>query len=173
MYTPNKPPKISFRLEESEVMEFKLLKLKKVMERMKDELKKEFDFLKYVLHSIWEEILNDIRDYHTLNSCIIEEVKEIKDVEFESHIGKVEEQYLKKKRFESTYDLSSLRDPYFHGFNSTPRNYFIPKTNMSMFDGNYPLTWIFHMEQCFETMMKQLSNQAIMEYLIKWKNLPI
>jgi hypothetical protein len=38
---------------------------------------------------------------------------------------------------------------------------------------NIPLTWIFQMEQFFETMMKQLRNQAIIEYLIKWKNLPI
>ena len=44
---------------------------------------------------------------------------------------------------------------------------------MSMFDDNYPLTWIFQMEQLFETMMKWLRNQAIMEYLIKWKNLTI
>ena len=29
------------------------------------------------------------------------------------------------------------------------------------------------MEQSFETMMKQLRNQEIMEYLVKWKNLPI
>ena len=44
---------------------------------------------------------------------------------------------------------------------------------MIKFGGNYPVTWIFQMEPFFETMMKQLRNQAIMEYLIKWKNLPI
>ena len=43
---------------------------------------------------------------------------------------------------------------------------------MMKFDGNYPIMWIFPMEPFFETMMKQLRNQAIMEYLIKWKNLP-
>ena len=43
---------------------------------------------------------------------------------------------------------------------------------MSKFDGSYPLTWIFQMEQFFETMMKQLRNQAFMEYIIKWNNLP-
>ena len=44
---------------------------------------------------------------------------------------------------------------------------------MIKFDGNYHVEWIFQMEQFFETMMKQLRNHAIMEYLIKWKNLPI
>ena len=78
------------------------------------------------------------------------------------------------KKFESlTYDLSSTQDPHFHGFNSTPRNYFIPNIDMIKFDGNYYVAWIFQMEQFFETMMKQLRNQAIMEYRIKWKNLLI
>ena len=44
---------------------------------------------------------------------------------------------------------------------------------MIKFDGNNPVAWIFQMEPFFETMLKQLRNQAIMEYLIKWKNLPI
>ena len=44
---------------------------------------------------------------------------------------------------------------------------------MIKFDGNYHVAWIFQMEQLFETMMKQLRNQEIMEYIIKWKNLPI
>ena len=102
-----------------------------------------------------------------------EEVNENKDVESLSLTGKVEAQ-LKIKKFESlTYDLSSAQDPHFHGFNLAPRNYFIPNIDMIKFDGNYHVAWIFQMEQFFETMMKQLRNQAIMEYLIKWKNLPI
>ena len=44
---------------------------------------------------------------------------------------------------------------------------------MIKFDGNYPIMWIFQIEPFFETMMKKLRNRAIMEYLIKWKNLPI
>ena len=44
---------------------------------------------------------------------------------------------------------------------------------MRRFDDNYPLTWIFWMEQLLEPMIKQLRNQEIMEYLIKWKNLPV
>lgn len=43
---------------------------------------------------------------------------------------------------------------------------------MSKFDGNYPLTWIFEIEKFFEPMMRKLRNQEIMEYLIKWNNLP-
>ena len=44
---------------------------------------------------------------------------------------------------------------------------------MIKLDGNYHVAWILQMEQLFETMMKQLRNQAIMEYLIKQNNLPI
>jgi hypothetical protein len=117
--------------------------------------------------------LNEIRVQHTRKSFTQEEVNENKDVESLLLIGKVEAQ-LKIKKFESlTYGLSSAQDPHFHGFNSTPRNYFIPNIDMIMFDGNYHVAWIFQMEQFFETMMKQLRNQAIMEYLVKWKNLPI
>ena len=116
--------------------------------------------------------MNEIRDLHTHKSSTQEEFKENKDVESQSLIGKVEAQ-LKKKSFESLrYHLSSLQDTHFQGFNSAPTNYFIPEIDMSGFDVNYPLTGIFQMEQFFETMMKQLRNQEIMEYLIKWKNLP-
>ena len=37
LYTPTKPPEISFMLEESEVMEFQLSRLRKEMKSMKDE----------------------------------------------------------------------------------------------------------------------------------------
>ena len=129
--------------------------------------------MKYDIHSIKEEILNEIRVRHTRKSFTQEEVIENKVVESQSLTGKVEEQ-LKINNFESlTYDISLAQDPHFHGFNSAPRNYFIPNIDMTKFDGNYQVTWIFQMEQFFETMMKQLRNQEIMEYLIKWKNLPI
>ena len=115
--------------------------------------------------------MNKIKVRHTLKSSTQEEVKENKDVESQPLTGKVEAQ-LKKKKFESlTYDLSSLQDTHFQGFNSIPINYFIPKIDTVKFDDNYPLTWIFQMEQFFETMMKQLRNLTIMEYLIMWKNL--
>ena len=118
-----------------------------------------------------EEILNEIRVRHTRKSFTQEEVNKNKDVESLSLTGKVEAQ-LTIKKFESlTYDLSVDQDPHFHGFNSTPRNYFIPNIDMIKFDGNYPVTWIFQMEPFFETMMKKLRNRAIMEYLIKWNNL--
>ena len=84
------------------------------------------------------------------------------------------EAQLKINKFESlTYDLSSAQDPHFYGLNSTPKNYFIANIDMIKLDGNYHVVWIFQMEQLFETMMKQLRNQAIMDYFIKWKNLPI
>jgi hypothetical protein len=49
-------------------MEFQLFRLEKVMESMKDKFKKELDSLKYDLHSIKEEIWNEIKVHHTLNS---------------------------------------------------------------------------------------------------------
>ena len=51
------------------------------MESMNKEFKKELDALKYDIHSIKEEILNEIRVLHTLNSSTEEEVKENKDVD--------------------------------------------------------------------------------------------
>ena len=151
----------------------KFSRLEKEIESMKEEFQKDLDALKYDIHSIKEEILNEIKVRHTHKSCTQEEVDENKDVESRSLTVKVEAQ-LKIKKFESLrYGLSSAQDPHFHGFNSTPRNYFIPNIDMIKFDGNYPVTWIFQMEPFFETMMKQLRNLAIMEYLIKWKNLPI
>ena len=116
--------------KESEVMEFQLSRLEKEMESMKEEFQKELDALKYDIHSMREEILNEIRVRHTRKSFTQEEVNENKDVESLSLTRKVEAQ-LKIKKFESlTYDLSSDQDPHFHGFKSTPRNYFIPNIDM-------------------------------------------
>ena len=58
VYIPTKPNEIYFILEESEVMELQLSRLEKEMESMKEEFQKEFDFLKYDINSIKEEILN-------------------------------------------------------------------------------------------------------------------
>ena len=87
MYIPTKPQDISFRLKESEIMEFKLLKLKHIMERMTDEFKQELDAFKYAFHSIKVEILNEVRVLHTFNSSTQEEDKENNNVESSSHIG--------------------------------------------------------------------------------------
>ena len=128
--------------------------------------------MKYDLHSIKYEIYNEIRVRHIVNSSIEEEDNENKNVESQSHIAKMET-HLERLRFESLkYDMPLLQDPHFHGFNSIPRTYFIPKINMRMFDGNYPLTWIFQNEQFFELMVKQLQNRGITKYLIKWNNIP-
>ena len=127
--------------KESEVMEFRFSRLEKEMERM-EEFKKELDALKYDIHSMREEILNEIRVRHTCKSFTQEEVNENKDVESLSLTGKVEAQ-LKIKKFESlTYDLSADQDPHFHGFNSKPMNYFIPNIDMIKFDDNYVVKWI-------------------------------
>jgi hypothetical protein len=95
-------------LEENEVMKFKLSRLENEMESMKEEFKKELGSLKYVLNSIKEEILNEIR-FHLTHKSSTGEVKESKDVESQTLMGKYEVK-LKKKKFESvTYDLSSLQ----------------------------------------------------------------
>jgi hypothetical protein len=41
-------------------------------------------------------------------------------------------------------------DPHHQGFDVAPRNYLIPKIDMRNFDGEYPVTWIFHMEKFFD-----------------------
>ena len=125
---------------------------------MKEEFQKELNALKYDIHSMREEILNEIRVRHTRKSFTQEEVNKNKDVEPLSLTGKVEAQ-LNIKKFESlTCDISSAQDPQCHGFNSAPRNYFIPNIDMIKFDGNYPVAWLFQMDPFFETMMKQLRN---------------
>ena len=54
--------------KESEVMEFQLSRLEKEMEIMKEEFQKELDALKYDIHSIKEEIFNEIRIWRTRKS---------------------------------------------------------------------------------------------------------
>ena len=54
IYVPTEPPEISFRLEESEDMEFQLSRLQKAMESMKEKFQKELDSLKFHIHSIKE-----------------------------------------------------------------------------------------------------------------------
>ena len=70
-------------------MEFQLSRLEKEMESMKEEFKKELDSLKYDIHSIKEEILNETRVRNTLKSSTQEEVKENKDIESQSLTRKV------------------------------------------------------------------------------------
>ena len=148
-FTPTKPLEISFILEESKVMEVQLSRLEKEMESMKEEFKKELDALKYDIHSIKEEILNEIRVRHVRKSSTQEEVKENKHVESQSLTGKVEAQ-LTIKKFESlTYDISSVKDPHFQRFNLVPRKYFIPEIDMNKFDGSYHVMRIFQMAKFF------------------------
>jgi hypothetical protein len=75
IYTPTKPLESSFTLEANEDMEFKLSKLTMVVESMKDEFKQELNALKYDVHSIKEEILNEIRVHHTFNSSTKKKIK--------------------------------------------------------------------------------------------------
>ena len=89
------------------------------------------DSLKYDIHSIKEKNLTEIRVRHTRKSSTQEEVKKKKDVESQSLTGKVEAQLMIKKFESLTYDISSVQYPHFQGFNSAPRNYFIPKIDMS------------------------------------------
>ena len=62
-------------------MEFELSMLENEMEIRKEEFQKEFDALKYDIHSMREEILNEIRVRHTRKSFTQEEVNENKDVD--------------------------------------------------------------------------------------------
>ena len=71
-------------------MEFQLSRLEKEMESIKEEFQKELDSLKYHIHSIKEQILNEIRVRHTRKSFTQEEVNKNKDGESLSLTGKVE-----------------------------------------------------------------------------------
>ena len=65
---------------------------------------------------------------------------------FQSLLEKMKKQ-LQSRKFEPSKDDDSLQH---HGFNSGPRNYFIPKIDLRKFDGKDPVTWIFQMEQFFD-----------------------
>ena len=57
-----------------------------------------------------------------------------------------------EKQLESRKVESSKVDDLiqYHGFNSGPGNYFIPKIDMRKFDGKDPIMWIFQMDQFFD-----------------------
>ena len=80
-----------FQLEYQNAMKFvdlkkgnprltQLSRLEKEMESMKEEFQKELDAFKYDIHSMTEEILNEIRVRHTRKS-FTQEGNENKDVE--------------------------------------------------------------------------------------------
>ena len=61
-------------------------------------------------------------------------------------MDKIEKQ-LESRKLESSKVDDSLQH---HRFNSSPRNYFIPKIDMRKFYGKDPITWIFKMEKFFD-----------------------
>jgi hypothetical protein len=75
------------------------------------------------------------------------ENKENNGIETQSHVGSILSQ--SESTNTKSQKHSSLQDPHHRGLNVTPRKYFIPKINMRKFDGKYPITWIFYMEQCW------------------------
>ena len=79
------------------------------------------------------------------------EQKEKHVVENQYHMGSMISQ-LESTNIEShnhNHDFS-LQEHHHHGFKLAPRNCYITKINMSKFDGNDPITWIFRMEQYFD-----------------------
>ena len=75
-----------------------------------------------------------------------EEDKEENHDLFQSCLEKIEKQSESRKLESSKIDDSLQHN----GFNSCPRNYFIPKNDMRKFDGKDPIMWIFQMEQFFD-----------------------
>jgi hypothetical protein len=78
------------------------------------------------------------------------ENKENNSVEPQSHMGNISTQLGSMNIESQNHDHSSFQDLHHRGFNSTPRNYLIPKIDMRKFDGKDPITWIFQMEQFFD-----------------------
>ena len=90
-----------------------------------------------------KEYLQNLKDFIKHN-CVPqlstqEEDKEEQDDLFQSRLEKIEKQ-LESRNLESSKFDDSLQH---HGFNSGPRNYFIPNIDMRNFDGKYPITLIF------------------------------
>ena len=66
---------------------------------------------------------------------------------YSSHVWRKNEKQLESIKLASSKVDDSQQH---HGFNSGPRNYFIPKIYMRKFDGKDPIMWIFQMEQFFD-----------------------
>ena len=83
--------------------------------------------------------MKDVKNNFILQLSTQEEDKEEQDHLFQSRVEKIE------KKMESTKLESSKVDDSLqhHGFNSGPRNYFIPNIDKRKFDGKDPITWIF------------------------------
>ena len=86
-----------------------------------------------------KEFIKDIKYNFIPQLSTQEEDKEEKCDLFQSFLEKIEKQ-LESRKLESSKVDDSLQH---HGFNSGPRNYFIPNIDMWKFDGNDLITWIF------------------------------
>ena len=86
-----------------------------------------------------KELMKDIKHRFIPHVSTQEEDKEEKEDLFQSRLEKIKKQ-LENRKLESSKVYNSLQH---HGFNSGPRNYFIPKIDMQNFDGKDPITWIF------------------------------
>jgi len=92
-------------------------------------------------------------------------------VEPQSHMGNILKKVEKMSMESKNHYYSSCKDPHHTGFNSTPRNYFIPKIDMRKFDGKYPITWIFQMEKSFDLQQVKILQEVIISssYLLNYQ----
>ena len=90
--------------------------------------------------------MKDIKHKFISHLSAQEEDKEEKHDLFQSRLDKIEKK-LESRKLESSRVDDSLQD---HGFNSSPRNYFLPKIDMRNFDGKDQISWIFEMQQFFD-----------------------
>ena len=97
------------------------------------------DFAKLENKMSTKEGLKDIKHNLIPQLSTQEEDKEEKYDLFYLRLEKIEKQ-LESRKLESSKFDDSLQH---HGFNSGPRNSFIPNIYMRKFDGNDPITWIF------------------------------
>ena len=93
----------------------------------KEDLQNLKDFIKDIKHKFIPQLFTQ------------EEDKEEKYDLFQSRLEKIEKKLESRKSESSKFD-DSLQH---HGFNSDPRNYFIPKIDMRNFDKKDPIMWIF------------------------------
>ena len=93
-----------------------------------------------------KEFMKDIKHIFISHVSTQEEDKKEKEDLFQSRLEKIEKQ-LESSKLESSKVYDSLQH---HGFNSCPRNYFIPKIDMRKFDGKDPIISIFQIDQFFD-----------------------
>jgi hypothetical protein len=135
------------KMDENKVqVKSKMQQMERKMNENKEQMGKKMEELKNSMATIFLHLDERLPKGDTGNI----ENKDNNIVEPQLHMGNILKNVENMSMDSHNHDYSSLKGPYHRGFNSTPRNYFIPKIDTRKFDGKNPITWIFQMEQLFD-----------------------